>query len=93
MPVWLLLLQACWVAAFVGLGCKLWILSIDMLDNLVPEAPSRAKFMFILRRTPYSEELNEKGQILRRHFFRLLLIFIALFLSGTIVLNLGKILA
>ena len=92
MPVWLLLLQACWVAAFVGLGCKLWLLRIDMLDNLVPGARSRWKFM-LLGRTPHSEELNEKGQILRRQYFRLLWIFIALFFSGAIALNLGKIFA
>jgi hypothetical protein len=92
MPVWLLLLQACWVAAFVGLGFKLWLLNVDMLDNLAPGAPSRWKFM-LLRRMPRSEELNETGQILRRQYFRLLLIFIPLFFSGAIVLNLGKILA
>jgi hypothetical protein len=92
MPVWLLLLQACWVAAFVGLGFKLWVLNIDMLDNLVPGARSTWKFM-LLRKMPRSEELNEKGQILRRQYFRLLLIFIVLFFSGAIVLNLGKIVA
>jgi hypothetical protein len=92
MPIWLLLLQVCWFAAFVGLGFKVWLLSVDMLDNLTPEAPSRWKFM-LLGRTPHSEELNEKGQILRRQFFRLLWIFAALFFSGAIVLNLGKILA
>jgi hypothetical protein len=92
MPVWLLLLQACWVAAFVGLGFKLWVLNIDMLDNLVPGVPNTWKFM-LLRKMPRSEELTEKGQILRRQYFRLLLIFIVLFFSGAIVLNLGKILA
>jgi hypothetical protein len=92
MPVWLLLLQACWVAAFAGLGFKLWVLNIDMLDNLAPGARSTWKFM-LLRKMPRSEELTEKGQILRRQYFRLLLIFIVLFFSGAIVLNLGKILA
>jgi hypothetical protein len=92
MPVWLLLLEACWVATFVGLGCKLWLLGIDMLDNLAPGAPSEWKFM-LFRRTPSPEELNEMGQIFRRQYLRLALIMGVHMISGGIVFNLWRVAA
>ena len=88
MPVWLLLLEACWVAGFVGLGCRLWFLSIDMFDNMVP-GTSRWKLM-LLRRVPYPEQLNEKGQIFRRQYYRLLWIMAAHFGAGVLLFNFGK---
>jgi hypothetical protein len=89
MPVWLLLLEACWVAGFVGLGFQLWFLSIDMLDNRVPGAPNDWYFMW-RRRTPYPEELNDEGKIVRRRFYRLAWVLAAHFAAGVFLFSFAK---
>ena len=89
MPIWLLLLEAAWVAAFVGLGCKVWLLGVDMMENRLPEAPSYWYFTW-RRRTPYPEELNEAGRIARRQYHRLLWICLANMIAGGFLFNFAK---
>jgi hypothetical protein len=89
MPVWLLIIEACWVAVFIGLGFKLWFLNSDMMDNRVPEAPSSWYFMW-RRRTPHPEELNDAGKLARRKYYRLLWIFFANFAAGALLFNFAK---
>jgi hypothetical protein len=91
MPNWLILLQICWVAGFVALGFKLSILNFEIFDNLVP-GTSKWK-LFLLRKIPAPEQLNERGQILRRQFYRLLWIMVAYFVGGGLLFNLGKVVA
>lgn len=89
MPIWLLLLEATWVAAFVGLGCKVWLLGIDVLENRLPDAPSYWYFVW-RRRTPYPEELNEAGKIARWQYFRFLWILFANLIAGGLLFNFAK---
>jgi hypothetical protein len=59
-----------------------------MLENLVPGVS--AWKLVLLKRTSAHEELNEKGQIIRRQFFRLLLIFLAYFIGGGLLIDYAK---
>lgn len=88
MPTWLIILQGCWIAGFIVLGTWTWLLGAEMYVNLLPGV-SRWKLM-LLRRTPAPEELNERGRMLRRQYFRLLWIFFAYFIGGGLLIQFAK---
>jgi hypothetical protein len=86
MPIWMLLLQMCWVVGFLGLGFKLCLLSAEMFGNLIPEA-NKWKLV-LLKKTPAREQLNERGQRIRRQYYRFAWIMAAYFVGGVILFNL-----
>jgi hypothetical protein len=88
MPTWLIILQGCWIAGFIVLGTWTWLLGAEMSVNLLPGV-SRWKSM-LLRRTPAPEELNERGRMLRRQYFRLVWIFFVYFIGGGLLIEFVK---
>ncbi len=88
MPTWLILLQACWIVGAIALiawGC---VLCAEMYANLLPGV-SRWK-VFLLRRMPAPEQLNEKGQSARRRNIRLGWIAVAYFLGEVVLMQFAK---
>ncbi|MCC8967756.1 hypothetical protein H8A95_36980 [Bradyrhizobium sp. Pear76] len=80
MPVWFDLLQACWVIGFMILGFWIWILGKEVRVNVLAGV-SKWKH-WLLRGMPARDELNERGRILRRRYYRLVWIMIPYFLGG-----------
>jgi hypothetical protein len=92
MSTWLLLLQASWVAGFLALGCKTWLLQLEMSDHLAPGVRDWRLFWF--RGIPATEQLTEAGRMIKQRYYRLLGVFIAYFVGGGLLLqHLSKVFA